>query len=86
MLMSAVKVGDQIDFCGHYATVTELTDNGFKYEYNVPFCLHPFLGFVTNGEHFGADGVVADADYFRAANLDLKARLANEHVGVKRDE
>ncbi len=38
------------------ATVTELTERGFKYVLDVPYCIHPLWGTVSGGEHFGSEG------------------------------
>lgn len=75
MLMADVKVGDRIVMYGATGavTVTEITDRGFRYEVETPYCVHWSMGTHEGGEHFGADGEVCDADYYRRANMALKA-------------
>ena len=74
MRMSDVKVGDRIKMFGatREITVTELTERGFRYTVDEPYCLAPFLGMHDGGEHFGVDGEVADDDYYRRANAALR--------------
>ncbi len=46
------KVGDRIRnvYSTELATVTEITEKGFKYKMDHPVCIHPFLGSYQEGE------------------------------------
>jgi hypothetical protein len=55
------KIGDRVRPAqahgGYYvpATVTELTDLGFKYVMDHPVCIHPFLGSYDRGECYAPE-------------------------------
>lgn len=59
MKMSAIRPGmrlrSTLDGAIQEVTVTELTDRGFTYTCE-PFCIHPLLGTISSGEHYGVDG------------------------------
>ncbi len=55
------RVGDRIrpvqahGGCYVPATVTELTERGFRYRHDHPICIHPFLGSYQEGECFAPE-------------------------------
>lgn len=57
--MSDVKTGMILRPVGgglpRQITVTEITDKGFLYEHE-PLNIHPFMGTMTGGEHYGIEG------------------------------